>query len=96
MCYDTIVFIRIARGKLVMDTMWLPVLVTGEGPKYLALTRALRDAVRSGELKQGAQLPTVRELAYQLSVTPGTVSRAYQMCIRDSACPLGLPPDCLL
>ena len=66
-----------------MDTMWLPVLVTDEGPKYLALTRALRDAVRSGELKQGAQLPTVRELAYQLSVTPGTVSRAYQIATQE-------------
>ena len=66
-----------------MDTMWLPVLVTDEGPKYLALTRALRDAVRSGELKQGAQLPTVRELAYQLSVTPGTVSRAYLIATQE-------------
>ncbi len=66
-----------------MDTIWLPKLPEGEGPKYLALTRALRDAIRRGELAEGAQLPTVRELAWQLSVTPGTVSRAYQIATQE-------------
>lgn len=66
-----------------MHTIWLPDLSGDEGPKYLALTRALRDAIRSGALPQGAQLPTVRDLAYRISVTPGTVSRAYQIATQE-------------
>ena len=33
-----------------MNTIWVPELPDGEGPKYLALTRALRDAIREGVL----------------------------------------------
>ena len=58
------------------DTSWQPDLTLFPGPKYLALARALRDAVRSGKLLPGAQLPTVRDLAWSIHVTPGTVSRA--------------------
>lgn len=66
-----------------MDTNWCPILVEGEGPKYLALSRALRDAVRTGTLAEGAQLPTVRDLAWSLKVTPGTVARAYQIATQE-------------
>ncbi len=66
-----------------MSTIWIPVLSDGEGPKYLALARSLRDAVRTGELPEGSQLPTVRELAWRLAVTPGTVSRAYQIATQE-------------
>ncbi len=66
-----------------MDTIWQPVLEAGDGPKYLALARALRDAIRAGALPQGSQLPTVRDLAYRLAVTPGTVSRAYQIATQE-------------
>ena len=62
-----------------MDTSWLPELVAADGPKYLALSRALRDAVRSGTLAEGSRMPTVRDLAWELKVTPGTVARAYQI-----------------
>lgn len=62
-----------------MDTIWQPVLSPADGPKYLALVRALRDAVRAGDLTEGARLPTVRDLAWRLGVTPGTISRAYQI-----------------
>lgn len=65
------------------DTIWLPTLSDADGPKYLALTRALREAIRSGELATGAQLPTVRELAWQLKVTPGTVARAYSLATQE-------------
>lgn len=53
------------------------------GPKYLGLSRALRDAIRLGDLPQGAQLPTVRDLAWAVGVTPGTVSRAYQLATQE-------------
>ena len=66
-----------------MHTIWLPKLQDDAGPKYLALTRALRDAIRQGDLPQGTQLPTVRDLAFRLGVTPGTVSRAYQITTQE-------------
>ncbi len=65
------------------DTTWHPDLSQFPGPKYLALTRALREAIRAGELPPGAQLPTVRDLAWDLHVTPGTVSRAYQLATQE-------------
>ncbi len=34
-------------------------------------------------LKPGAKLPPVRELAYQLGITPGTVARAYQLATEE-------------
>ncbi|MDB6453104.1 aminotransferase-like domain-containing protein [Falsirhodobacter sp. 20TX0035] len=65
------------------DTNWRPDLTQYPGPKYLALSRALRDAVRDGVLTAGAQLPTVRDLAWKLEITPGTVSRAYQLATQE-------------
>lgn len=66
-----------------MTTIWRPDLTQFEGPKYLALSHALRDAVRKGDLAEGVRLPPVRELAWQLSVTPGTVARAYQIVTQE-------------
>ncbi|MFB2531363.1 PLP-dependent aminotransferase family protein [Paracoccus sp. p4-l81] len=53
------------------------------GPKYLLLVQHLREAIRDGALAAGAQLPTVRDLAQQLGVTPGTVARAYQIATAE-------------
>ncbi|WP_461307644.1 GntR family transcriptional regulator, partial [Albidovulum sp.] len=66
-----------------MDTIWLPDLRHHDGPKYLALTRCLREAVRDGSLPEGARLPPVRELAWRLGMTPGTVARAYQIATQE-------------
>lgn len=68
---------------IVTDTNWQPDLTQFPGPKYLALSRALRDAIRTGDLAQGAQLPTVRDLAWRLHLTPGTVARAYQLATQE-------------
>lgn len=65
------------------DTSWQPDLTQYEGPKYLALAHALRDAVRSGRLAEGARLPPVRDLAWRLGITPGTVSRAYSIATQE-------------
>ena len=35
--------------------------------------------LNAGSLKIGTKLPPVRDLAYQLSITPGTVARAYSI-----------------
>lgn len=65
------------------NTIWQPDLAQFPGPKYLALSRALREAVGAGVLAPGAQLPTVRDLAWTLRVTPGTVARAYQIATQE-------------
>ncbi len=65
------------------DTIWTPDLSQFPGPKYLGLSRALREAIRQGNLVQGEQLPTVRDLAWAVGVTPGTVSRAYQLATQE-------------
>ncbi len=65
------------------DTTWQPDLTQFPGPKYLGLSRALRDAIRAGDLPAGSQLPTVRDLAWRLHLTPGTVARAYQLATQE-------------
>lgn len=47
-------------------------------PPFEQLRAGLVDAVASGELAPGARLPTVRRLAEDLGVAPGTVARAYR------------------
>lgn len=74
---------RNLQRRIVTDTKWQPDLSQFPGPKYLALLRALREAIRAGHLPPGAQLPTVRDLAWGIHVTPGTVSRAYQMATQE-------------
>ena len=46
-------------------------------PIYAQLERALRAAVATGRLQAGDQLPTVRQLAVDLSVNANTVARVY-------------------
>src|SRR6266850_6944802 len=60
-----------------MVTLWTPDLTKRAGPRYRAIADALADDVRAGRLKEGARLPTHRDLAGTLRVTVGTVSRAY-------------------
>ncbi|MCT8160399.1 PLP-dependent aminotransferase family protein [Pseudoruegeria sp. SHC-113] len=61
-----------------MNTIWFPDLSSGDAPKYQALCDAIAAAIASGQLAEGEKLPPVRELAWQLKVTPGTVARAYK------------------
>ncbi|MFG6177010.1 PLP-dependent aminotransferase family protein [Halomonas sp. THAF12] len=51
--------------------------LTDTGPKYLAIARALSQAIRQGELVPGTRLPPHRRLAETLGVSVQTVSRAY-------------------
>lgn len=46
-------------------------------PPYEQLRRQISDAIASGVLPTGSQLPTVRQLARDLGVANGTVMRAY-------------------
>lgn len=66
-----------------MDTNWVPNLSAFQGPKYQALAAALREGVELGALAPGQKVPTVRDLAWKLGITPGTVARAYTI-LRDA------------
>lgn len=68
---------RPVNGYIVTMTIWSPAVLERGGPRYLAIADALGEAVASGALSPGSRLPTHRELADQLGVTVGTVSRAY-------------------
>jgi GntR family transcriptional regulator len=48
-------------------------------PIYLQIVEQVRQQVASGVLKQGDQLPTVRQLAADLRVNFNTVARAYRI-----------------
>jgi len=48
-------------------------------PIYLQIVDQLRKQVATGALKQGDQLPTVRQLAAELRVNFNTVARAYRI-----------------
>lgn len=47
-------------------------------PPYEQLRAALFGLVATGQLAVGSRLPTVRQLAADLGVAPGTVARAYK------------------
>ncbi|GAA1844257.1 GntR family transcriptional regulator [Microbacterium koreense] len=47
-------------------------------PPFEQLRAQLLDSVASGALAPGAKLPTVRRLAEDLGLAPGTVARAYR------------------
>ena len=68
---------------IVSDTIWQNAAAGAGRAKYKALVRVIRDAVSAGDLAEGQKLPPVRELAYQLGVTPGTVARAYGVLTDD-------------
>ena len=46
-------------------------------PIYAQLERGLRAAMATGRLRPGDQLPTVRQLAVELSINANTVARVY-------------------
>lgn len=62
-----------------MGTIWVPELPEGQGSKYKALAVATRAAIADGTLSVGQKLPPVRDLAWELKITPGTVARAYSL-----------------
>jgi DNA-binding transcriptional MocR family regulator len=66
-----------------MDTIWQPDLLQKSTAKYRALLNAIRDALENGTISKGDRLPPVRDMAWQLKITPGTVARAYQLGIEE-------------
>ncbi len=50
---------------------------TGGVPFYRQIIDLVKGGIATGRLEPGDQLPTVRQLAVDLSINPNTVSRAY-------------------
>jgi DNA-binding transcriptional MocR family regulator len=62
-----------------MMTNWLPDLKSGLGPLYVRIADQAEADIRSGRLPASAKLPPQRDLAYDLGVTIGTITRAYAL-----------------
>ncbi len=63
-------------------TIWKPELAHLDGPRYRAIADAIENDLQHGRISPGFQLPTHRELADQLGVTVGTVTRGYAEAAR--------------
>ena len=78
----TIVFIVLIQFKIncniVTMTNWLPDISKAQSTKYLALADEIGSAIKDGILPAGAKMPPQRNLAYDIGVTLGTVSRGYR------------------
>ncbi|MEM6761032.1 MAG: PLP-dependent aminotransferase family protein [Pseudomonadota bacterium] len=66
-----------------MNTIWNPDLLSEPGPKYKTVMQAIRDQIARAALLPGDKLPPVRDLAWRLGITPGTVARAYTLLTDD-------------
>jgi len=63
-------------------TFWNDALKNGSGPAYHRLADAINQATTDGTLLPGTRLPPQRELSFQLDVSIGTVTRAYDLATR--------------
>jgi DNA-binding transcriptional regulator YhcF (GntR family) len=50
---------------------------------YLQVARQVRQALRLGMLREGDQLPTVKEVVASIAINPNTVLKAYRELERD-------------
>ena len=50
----------------------------GNKPIYEQIVEQMKFHVLKGHLKPGDAIPSVRKLAFDISITPGTVAKAYQ------------------
>jgi len=64
---------------IVMMTTYIPDLSRGSGPLYMRLADQIESDISDGRLGPGAKLPPQRNLAFDVGVTIGTVTRAYNL-----------------
>ena len=65
-----------------LQSPWTPRLADGRGLAHEKLVAALAEDIAEGVLAAGARLPAHRELAYQLGLGLGTVTKAYAVLER--------------
>lgn len=58
--------------------MWLDINPRLSIPIYQQVVNGIKEAVALGILTPGERMPTVRELATELSLNPNTIAKAYQ------------------
>src|SRR5688572_3303711 len=63
-------------------TSWSPRVPPDASPVYQAIADALERDIESGMVRDGQRLPTHRDLAATLGLTPLTVTRAYKEAAR--------------
>jgi DNA-binding transcriptional MocR family regulator len=68
---------------MLKKSSWVPRLADGSGRLHERLARALADDIIDQLICAGARLPAHRELAYQLRVGVGTVTKAYDLLERQ-------------
>lgn len=73
-----------------MSTNWQPLLEQSGRAKYRALADSIEKGIAEGALEAGQKLPPVRELAFRLDITPGTVARAYSILVDDGVLTAGV------
>lgn len=73
-----------------MGTNWQPMLAQTGRAKYRALVDSITKGIAEGALEPGQKLPPVRDLAFRLNITPGTVARAYSILVEDGALVAGV------
>jgi GntR family transcriptional regulator len=57
--------------------IWLDVNPRSGVPLYVQIVGQIRHAIEVGALQAGDQLPTVRQLATELTIAPNTIVKAY-------------------
>lgn len=65
-------------GPSTMSDPAVHVDTTSQVPPYEQIRSQLAALIRTGRLAEGERLPTVRQLAVDLGLAPGTVARAYR------------------
>ncbi|WP_088102443.1 GntR family transcriptional regulator [Halalkalibacter urbisdiaboli] len=58
--------------------MFITIQAKSQLPLYEQVVQQVKELVAKGILKEGEQLPSVRELAGQIVLNPNTVSKAYK------------------
>lgn len=58
--------------------MWFHIDPAAGVPVYLQIVSQVKHAVASGVLQAEEQLPSIREVATELTINPNTVAKAYQ------------------
>lgn len=63
--------------------MWLQVNPRSAVPVYLQVVEGVKAAVAKGLLQPGERLPSVRELATEMTINHNTIAKAYQELERE-------------
>jgi GntR family transcriptional regulator len=59
-------------------SLWLDINPRSSTPIYQQLVDGVKELVARGILEPGERMPTVREMAAELSLNPNTIAKAYQ------------------